>query len=248
MSAISGYDSSSLSVLFSSLNRNAGAGRMHMFGGSDLLGINYNDYATIRNGSYLKLMKAYYSLDASDEVKDVLSDKTTSISKDDAKTLAKIESAADDMKASADALLEKGPKSVFEAEDTEKIYEAVSKFVDDYNSLLKKASDSETSNISGAAKRMERMVQSNKKMLHTIGITVDEDSNLKIDKEAFQKADMDVVKGMFHERGGFGYQISAQASMIHYYAENEASKSNTYTNRGGYTYNYNSGILYNEGI
>ena len=70
MATISGYDSSSLSVLFSSLNKHAGSSNVSLLGGgSDLLGINYSDYATIRNGSYLKLMKSYYSLDASDEVK-----------------------------------------------------------------------------------------------------------------------------------------------------------------------------------
>ena len=152
------------------------------------------------------------------------------------------------MKTSADALLEKGQKSVFSTGDTEKIYNAVDKFVTDYNSLLKKASDSETSNISGAAERMVRMTKSNEKMLNSIGITIGEDNQLKLDKEAFEKADVSVVKGMFQSTGGFGYQVSAQASMINYYAENEASKSNTYSNAGTYTYNYNSGALYNEGI
>ena len=74
MATISGYDSSSLSVLISSLNKNAGSSNVSLLGGgSDLLGINYSDYATIRNGSYLKLMKSYYSLDASDEVKKAVS-------------------------------------------------------------------------------------------------------------------------------------------------------------------------------
>ena len=177
MATISGYDSSSLSVLFSSLNKNAGSSNVSLLGGgSDLLGINYSDYATIRNGSYLKLMKSYYSLDASDEVKDAVSKKTTSTSKDDTETLAKIEDAAETMKTSADALLEKGQKSVFSTGDTEKIYNAVDKFVTNYNSLLKKASDSETSNISGAAERMVRMTKSNEKMLNSIGITIGEDN------------------------------------------------------------------------
>ena len=60
MASISGYDSSSLGVLFSSLNRNNTTSSL-LGGGSDLLGINYSDYATIRNGSYFKLLSAYYS-------------------------------------------------------------------------------------------------------------------------------------------------------------------------------------------
>ncbi len=257
MATISGYDSASIGVLFSSLNNNNRSGN----GMSDLLGINYSDYATIRNGSYFKLMKAYYGMDASQAVKDTVANKTTATSKDDTKALARIESAADDMKASADALLENGTKSLFKTErvtdkevnvtteyDTDKIYKAVSKFVEDYNSLIDEASESKTSNISGAAERLVKMTGYNEKMLEKVGITVDEDNHLKIDEKTFKAADMTTVKGLFNERGGYGYQVSAQTSMINYYAENEASKSNTYTNAGTYTYNYNSGTLYSEGI
>lgn len=257
MATISGYDSASIGVLFSSLNNNNRSGN----GMSDLLGINYSDYATIRNGSYFKLMKAYYGMDASQAVKDTVANKTTATSKDDAKALARIESSADDMKASADALLENGTKSLFKTErvndkegnvtteyDTDKIYKAVSKFVDDYNSLIENASESNTANISGAAERLVKMTGYNEKILEKVGITVDEDNHLKVDEKTFKAADMATVKGLFNERGGYGYQVSAQTSMINYYAENEASKSNTYTNSGTYTYNYNSGTLYSEGI
>ena len=258
MATISGYDSASIGVLFSSLNNNNRSGN----GMSDLLGINYSDYATIRSGSYYKLMKAYYTTGASDEISSIAKDKTnTSTSKDDTKTIARIESASEDLKASADALLENGTKSLFKTErvtdkegnvttqyDTDKIYKAVSKFVDEYNSLVDEASESKTSNISGAAERMVKMTGYNEKMLEKVGITVDEDNHLKIDEKTFKAADMTTVKGLFNERGGYGYQVSSQASMINYYAENEASKSNTYTNSGTYTYNYNTGALYSEGI
>lgn len=245
MATISGYDSSSLSVLFSSLN-NSKTGSST----TDLLGINYSDYATIRSGSYYKLMKAYYSTDASEEVSSIAADKTTtSTSKDDTKTIARIESAADDLKASADALLENGTKSLFKEEAvTDELYKTVNKFVEDYNSVVDVAAESNTSNISGAAERMMNMTGYNEKMLEKVGITVDADNHLKIDEKTFKAADIDTVKGLFNERGGYGYQVSAQASMINYYAENEASKSNTYTSAGTYTYNYNSGALYSEGI
>ena len=260
MATISGYDSASIGVLFSSLNNNNSNKSGN--GMSDLLGINYSDYATIRNGSYYKLMKAYYTTGASDEISSIAKDKTnTSTSKDDAKTIARIESASDDLKESADALLANGTKSLFKQEqvadkegkvttqyNTDEIYKAVSKFVDDYNSMVDVASKSETSNISGAAERMIKMTGYNEKMLEKVGITIDEDNHLKIDEKTFKAADMTTVKGLFNERGGYGYQVSAQASMINYYAENEASKSNTYTNAGTYTYNYNTGTMYSEGI
>lgn len=259
MATISGYDSASIGVLFSSLN-NSGNGNSSMSSlTSDILGINYSDYATIKNGSYFKLMKAYYGMDASETVKDAVSN--TSTSKDDTKTLARIESAAEDLKESADALLEKGTKSLFKTKsvtgedgstkteyDTDAIYKAVNKFVTDYNSLVEEASESETSNISGAAERLVRMADMNEKALASVGISINKDNELVIDKDAFMKADMQKVKALFQDRGGFGYQVSTQSSMINYYAENEASKSNTYGSTGTYTYNYNTGSMYNEVI
>ena len=260
MATISGYDSASIGVLFSSLNNsgNKGIGGMGSLT-SDILGINYSDYATIKNGSYFKLMKAYYGMDASEAVKETVSN--TSTSKDDTKTLARIEGAADDLKESADALLEKGTKSLFKTKsvagedgstkteyDVDAIYKAVNKFVEDYNSLVEEAKDAKTSNISGAAERLTRMADMNEKALSAVGITINKDNELEIDKDAFKKADMQKVKALFQDRGGFGYQVSTQSSMINYYAENEASKSNTYGNSGTYTYNYNTGALYNEVI
>ena len=149
MATISGYDSSSIGVLFSSLN----SGRTNtstMFGTSDLLGISYSDYATIQNGSYTKLMKAYYTKEASGDSSSSSVSATTSTSKDSSKTLANIESAADDLKKASETLRTNGDKSLFTKKqttdkdgkvsyeyDTDKIYKAVSDFVDSYNTMLK---------------------------------------------------------------------------------------------------------------
>lgn len=259
MATISGYDSSSISVLFSSLNKSSSSSSSLFSSSSDLLGINYSDYATIRNGSYYKLMKAYYTLDGSDsEVSSIVSN--TSTSKDSTKKLASIESNAESLKEAADALLEKGSKNLFEKKsvtedgktstqyDTDAIYDAVKKFADNYNDLIDATEESNTSNITNAAKRLVNLTKANEKLLEEVGITVDEDNKLVVDEEKFKKADMDTVKSLFNTTGGYGYQVDAQASMINYYAESEASKSNTYGSNGSYTYNYSTGELYNTSI
>lgn len=111
MASISGYDSSSLGVLFSSLNRNNTTSSL-LGGGSDLLGINYSDYATIRNGSYFKLLSAYYSKsDSTDSATKV--SPSISTAKDDAKTLTRIESAAESTEKSLSKLTATGKDSVF---------------------------------------------------------------------------------------------------------------------------------------
>lgn len=257
MATISGYDSASIGVLFSSLNRTSSNTSSLLSGGSDLLGINYVDYATIRSGSYFKLLNAYYSQGSTgEEAGTVLS---TSTSKDDTKTLARIESAAGEMKESAEALLTSGSKSVFEKVtttdkdgvtktdyDTDAIYKAVKSFVDDYNDVLDQAVDSNTTSVLRAAKNMVNYTSVNERMLNKIGITVGEDNKLEINEEEFKKADMSTVKQLFGTRGSYGYQIDTQASLMESYAKSEAAKSNTYGSTGVYTYNYNTGELYNS--
>ena len=80
-----------------------------------------SDYASIKNGSYGKLMKAYYSKSgASKKVASIAQNKSSaSASKDSAKTLSDIEKAADGMKSAADKLITKGKDSVFNQIDVE---------------------------------------------------------------------------------------------------------------------------------
>lgn len=258
MATISAYDSSSIGVLFSSINN--GRNNATSLGSTDLLGINYSDYATIRSGSYHKLLKAYYSDATSDAVKDTISN-STSIAKDDTKTLTRIQSAAESMKDSAEALQNSGSKSVYEKVtttddkgvtttdyDRNAIYKAVEQFSTDYNELLDKAADSNTTNILRAAKTMVNYSKVNERLLAKVGITIGKDNQLSVDKTVLDKADVSDIKSLFQSRGAYGYQIQTQASLIDSYAKTEATKANTYGNTGVYTYNYNTGELYNTFI
>ena len=277
MATISGYDSSSLSVLFSSLNRSGNSNNMM----SGLMGINVTDYATIRGGSYYKLLKSYYSIDSSDEVKKIVNktedkeeadDKktdtkegskvtSTSTSKDSADTISKVESASDELSASLDTLLKEGKNSVFAVSetadkegnvtkkyDTDKIYKAVNEFVTDYNALLDSTYASKSQNVASASDRMIRITGYNENSLEKIGITIGSDHKLKVDETAFKAADMEDVKNVFHRAEGFAGQMDTQVSQISYYAEREASKSNTYTSTGAYHNNYNTGTIYTDGF
>lgn len=250
MASISSYSSSSINTLFSSLSNSSNNKKSSS---SDLLGINYNDYSSIRSGSYYKLLKNYYSESGSSSIS------STSTSKDTTQTLSRIESKAESMKTAADKLLKKGTNSVFNKTDItdadgnttygydkDKIYSAVSDFVDKYNSLIDSASESNVTGILTQANSMVSASKANAGLLSQIGITIDEDNKLIIDETKFKKADMEKVKSLFNTTGSYGYQISSKASMIDYYAQNEASKSNTYSKSGMYTYNYNTGNLYSS--
>lgn len=230
--------------------------------GNSLGNLNFlSDYASIKNGSYGKLMKAYYAKDAADKAASTGKDtetkkKSISTAADSAKTLSEIEKAADAMKESADSLLVKGSKSVFrkknekatvsEEYDTDAIYKAVSGFVTDYNDLLSKTSAASSKNLQSKADTLAAVTSANAKLLSRVGITVNSDSSLSLDEEVFKKSDMGMVKNLFGTTGAYGYKVSAQASMIDYTAAKESTKSNTYTANGTYSNVYSAGNILNS--
>ncbi len=248
MRGISSYDSSSISMLFSSLEGKAG-------GNSDILGINYSDYANIRSGAYGKLMSSYYALGSDDgstktSASDVAKKTSTALSKDSAKTLAGIEEAASDLTDTAKSLYSRQSNSVFSKNakgeyDENKIYDSVSAFVEDYNSLLSAAAKSDTTRIQNAVSSMNNITKMNEDALKKIGITIDsKNGTLGIKEDTFKSADMSDVKNLFNGTSSFVYGAATQASMIDSYAQAEASKSNTYGAGGKYNYNYNSGNIF----
>ena len=231
MASISGYDSSSLGVLFSSLNRNNTTSSL-LGGGSDLLGINYSDYATIRNGSYFKLLSAYYSKSDS-------TDSTTTVS-------PSISTGKDSVFNKVEKTAEDGTKT--QEYDRDAIYKAVKSYVDDYNSLLDRADDSKTKSILRAANFLKSNARANEKTLEKAGITVDADGRLSVDEKSFEKADMDKLKSLFTTHGSYATQTNVDLLKIASNAKSEAAKANTYSKKGMYTYNYSTGDLYNSGI
>ena len=173
-----------------------------------------------------------------------------STSKDKTSSIAGIEDSAKKLKTSADALVETGKDSVFNKTngeyDTDKIYSAVSDFVKNYNSALSAADGSSSSTVASASKTMTTKTFVNSKLLASVGITADSSNKLSIDEKTFKAADMDKVKDLFNGRGSYGYQVSSSASMLDYAAQNEASRANTYTSTGAYSFNFNVGNMINQ--
>ena len=235
MRGISSYDSSSISTLFSSLGSSSG---------SNFLGINLQDYATIKSGTYGKLMKSYYSKVNADSTKTSSKDKTTSTStsKDSTKTIANMEEAAQELTTSAKELYSTKTDSVFAKKngnyDTKKISEKVGSFVEDYNNLL-------TTSAKSTSSRIENSVDSLKLLTTGKSISVDSKTGiLSFDSGKFSSADMDKVKKLFNGTGSYAYGVATRSSLIDSYAQSEAEKANTYGKNGKYSYNYNSGNIF----
>ena len=246
MASISAYDSNSISTLFSSLSTSSSSSSTS--GATDLLGISYSDYNCVKSGSYYKLMKAYYSkVDSGDS--------STSTSADSTKTLTAIESSADELNESASALYKSsslynkkqvtGEDGTVSYEyDMDSIYDKVSAFIDDYNSMIESAGQSETSSIASSAANLVNYTNANSSMLSSVGISIDsKDYTLSIDETKFKSADMSNITSLFKGTGSYAYGVAVKGSMINSYAESEASKSNTYTSSGSYSSAYSAGSV-----
>ncbi len=238
--------------------------------GNSLGNLNFlSDYASIKNGSYGKLMKAYYAKD--DTAKEVVSSAkanknnklNTLASADTAKTLSDIQAASEKLKDTADELIAKGKDSVFEQKDitttnenghttttkgydADAIYKKVNEFVQNYNSLLEKAAESNTNKILNKSLSLINVSASNENLLEKVGITINEDDTLSVDEKAFKNANMTTIKSLFNGNASYAYRVSAQASLIDFAASTESSKANTYTMNGSYGNTYSSGSIFDS--
>ena len=178
--------------------------------GSGLGGLASNtllsDYASIKNGSYGRMLKAYYA-------------KQTKAMEEENDTTSKNSSSAKAAQKSASAL----NNLEYTEENKDKIYDSVSSFVKDYNSMIKNASNSSVSAVSNQANTMNNTTYANYKMLAKAGITMNADRTLSIDEKTFKKANMSTLKTLFKGSNSFADQVSNRASQIYRYANNGSS-------------------------
>lgn len=221
-----------------------------LFGNSSSYGVNslfgsssssvLSDWSFIRNGTYKKLMKAYYG---QNKTSSTSTDTTSANKKTQAaqRTQTEIETSATDLKKSTDALMATGTKSLFKVTetkgedgkvtktyDTDKIYKAVNQFVKDYNELIETTSKSNVSGVKNNVRSMNATTNGNKTLLDEIGITIKADNTLSLDEDTFKKADMSKVEALFKGNTSYGYQVGLRTSLIDYYAGREADTYNKY--------------------
>lgn len=252
------------SYLFSNMNNRSNSG--YGLGNMNFL----SDYYSIKNGSYGKLLKAYFTKVGNDstttsktESEDDSSKLSTSLSQDSAKTLTAIDKSADKLKASADKLINNGENSVFAQKevttknedgtttttqeyDMDAIYGAVSDFVNNYNALLDDVNNSSATSVQKATSNMTNITNLYSNTLKGVGITIGTDNKLTLDEETFKAADMSKIKSVFNESPSFTRSISSQASFIDNAASSEALKANTYTDAGSYSNNYSIGNMFDS--
>ena len=193
-----------------------------------------SDYAAIKNGSYGKLMKAYYAKQDAEK----LSGKG-----DTSQKLALMKTNADSLKKSADALndaslwekkkikkkdVKTGEETEVEDYDWDAITKKVKSFIDDYNDVVKEAGESNTKDVLRNASWMTGMTDKTSHLLSKIG----KGNKLELDEDELKKADISSLKTVFTGYNSFVGKTAQKATGISN-AANRASA--TYTNNGTYS-------------
>lgn len=178
------------------------------------------DYASIRNGSYAKLTKAYYKKQKAEA--EGTADKT---SKETAAAEEKTAAKGTALKSAVSALSDS--KSLFEKKkikdkdgnetmdyDRDAIAEKVQNFVDSYNDAYAAASNSSVKGTFNAGLAMATGTATNSKLLSAVGISIGEDGKLSLDKDALKEADISDLKSLFSGHGSYADSIGARATMM----------------------------------
>ncbi len=172
-----------------------------------------SDYASIKNGSYGKMMKSYYAKINEEE------EGTTSKSKSDKKeTDGATASAARKLYETAS-----GMNSLdFSYENIDGLYDSISAFVKDYNTMIKNASSSKIADVKEQADAINDMTYANYKLLARVGITMNSDRTLSIDEETFKKVNektgatnVPTLKTLFQGYGSYADKITDKMSKLY---------------------------------
>ena len=187
------------------------------------------DYASIKNGSYGKMMKAYYAKAAADEDDEASTKKSSSGSGEkDALTASSASSAYKSA--------EKLSTMEFSEDNLDEAYNAVSDFVKNYNSLIKNGSSSKNSDVQKQAEYLYDTMYSNYKLFAKVGITLNADRTLSLDEDTFKKGNTSTMKTLFNGVGSFADKVSSKASQMYRYAnEGKSVTAKNYTSSGTYS-------------
>ena len=221
-----------------------------------------SDYSSIKNGSYGKIVSAYYAkVGGTKSSANSSSDTSASSSTVTAKAYASVAKDAQNLQSSVEALssdslykkknltatASDGTKTTTYGYDTDTIFKAVSDFADKYNSLLASGSSSSGTNIATRTSYLSTISKMNENALKEVGITKDSQTGkLSVDETAFKKADVAAIQKLFGSDSGYAYQISSASSLVESAANNavSASSEKTYTASGAYS-SYQAGSLMN---
>ena len=188
-----------ISTLFSSLGNRSN-------GSTIFSGLDYSTLSSIHNGSYKKLLNAYYNKTGNKDAVSSITAGKTDVKKTDTNAVSTRNNASNvsedidtlnksDLWKQKEIKAEDGSKT--KEYDKDAIYKAVSSYVKDYNLLVDSAGNSESSSVLRTASSMVNYTKANKSVLASMGISIGADNKLSIDEKTFKGSSMAAVKSAF---------------------------------------------------
>ena len=231
-----------VSYLFSSLNNNSNSS----YGMNSLYSV-LGDYTSIKSGSYGKLLKAYYSEAASEEVSS-LAEKTTKKTyvSEEFKAVASAQTKVDSLEDTMSKLYTSEEDSIWVEGNKDDIYDAVSSFVTGYNETLESVAEVDSKTVNNRGLTLINNTEMYKDDLAKIGITINEDDTLSIDKKTFAAASAEQIEAVFNSRGSFGHIQSSQIELLKSAVDYEAVSASTYNSSATYNTLGTTGSLFDS--
>ncbi|MDE6912890.1 MAG: flagellar filament capping protein FliD [Lachnospiraceae bacterium] len=195
------------SSLFSSLGGGAGS--------SNFLA----DYASIKNGSYGRLMKSYYgtvksaasgskSSSTTNVIDKILEEKKNpKVSKEAQEANAKLTTGLSNLRSTVSAL--QSDKTYKDTADgssaADKVTAGIKEYVANYNDVVQAAKNSTLSNKTAYVSNMMSSTAANADKLAEIGITVDSSGTLRLDEAKLKEAGTSKVQELFSSKDIMSY-------------------------------------------
>ncbi len=199
---------------------------------------NVSDYAMIKNGSYTKLLKAYYAQEKAQKA---------SGNGDSQPKLTLMAGSAGAMAKSASALNQTSlweKKTITEKDDVageevqkidydwNAITKAVKNFIENYNSTVDGAGESNTKDVLRHGAWMTKTTSINEGMLGKVGISIGKGNKLELDEEKLKSANIADLRTLFVGRNSYADQMASKGNSI---ANAAARAGGAYTNKGSYS-------------
>ncbi len=220
----------------------AGIDLSSFFGGGNNY---YSDYASIRNGSYKKLMKSYYaqygskassklgSGSSSRSGKNILDQileekRNPTVSKSVSNANSALNNGVANVKSAINTLQNESTYSDTDGKDVgDKINSALKSYVSSYNSAVKASKQSNNSSMTSHVAEMMNATRDNASKLKEIGISINGDGTLTLDETTAKKAKSYLAKDLFssEDTRSYGSAVSMALTGAAYYT----SRSNTTT-------------------
>lgn len=254
------------STLFSGMSKSSGSSFSGLIG----------EYNQIRNGTYGRLLKAYYkkfNMDGTEKSattkdKDTNKVKPSSDTVDTAKELSATADTATALQSAAMKLaaVKEGSSSLYAKKtfvdtnedgttttrtdyDYDTLVKSVQSFVSAYNDTLDSVGSIATASVQQKTKWMTDVTGQYKDAFAGVGITLDDDGRMKLDEKVFRDKDMTELQDFFEGTDSALGKLARKASNIAGAAELQATRAASAYTATGNSYtpdSMNSGTLFDS--